>query len=132
MSDSATVVVDTSALMAILFGEEAGLHCITVLAEARQVLLSSATQAEALIVAARRGRRAEMEKLIARLGADIIPLADGAAVADAYDRWGKGIHPAALNLGDCLAYALAKNRGCALLFVGEDFSRTDIAAAAVR
>lgn len=132
MSDSATVVVDTSALMAILFGEEAGLHCITVLAEARQVLLSSATQAEALIVAARRGRRAEMEKLIARLGADIIPLADGAAVADAYDRWGKGIHPAALNLGDCLAYALAKNRGCALLFVGEDFSRTDIASAAVR
>ena len=104
MSDSATVVVDTSALMAILFGEEAGLHCITVLAEARQVLLSSATQAEALIVAARRGRRAEMEKLIARLGADIIPLADGTAVADAYDRWGKGIHPAALNLGDCFAY----------------------------
>ena len=132
MSDSATVVVDTSALMAILFGEEAGLHCITVLAEARQVLLSSATQAEALIVAARRGRRAEMEKLIARLGADIIPLTDGAAVADAYDRWGKGIHPAALNLGDCFAYALAKSRGCALLFAGEDFSRTDIASAAVR
>ena len=70
MSDSATVVVDTSALMAMLFGEEAGLHCITVLAEARQVLLSSATQAEALIVAARRGRRAEMEKLIARLDGD--------------------------------------------------------------
>lgn len=134
MSGSATVVVDTSALMAILFGEEAGLHCIAVLAEARQVLLSSATQAEALIVAARRGRRAEMEKLIARLGADIVPLADGAAVAvaDAYDRWGKGIHPAALNLGDCFAYALAKNRGCALLFVGEDFSRTDIASAVVR
>ncbi len=129
MTDSVTVVVDTSALMAILFGEEAGRHCIAVLAEARQVLLSTATQAESLIVAARRGRRAEMEKLIARLGADIVPLADGAAVADAYDRWGKGVHPAALNVGDCFAYALAKSRGCALLFVGDDFSRTDIAVA---
>ena len=49
-------------------------------------------------------------------------------VAAAYDRWGKGVHPARLNLGDCFAYALAEERGCPLLFVGEDFSRTDIAS----
>lgn len=46
--------------------------------------------------------------------------------ADAYSRWGKGIHPAALNYGDCFAYATAKEFGCPLLFIGNDFSQTDI------
>lgn len=47
-------------------------------------------------------------------------------VVQTYDRWGKGIHPATLNFGDCFAYALAKERGCPLLSVGEDFARTDL------
>lgn len=50
-------------------------------------------------------------------------------VADAYDKWGKGVHPAALNLADCFAYALAIERACPLLFVGDDFSRTDVISA---
>ncbi|MDR3515747.1 MAG: type II toxin-antitoxin system VapC family toxin [Azospirillaceae bacterium] len=124
-----TVVVDTSALFAILFGESEGRRCITVLAEAERPLISAATVAEALIVAGRRGQRTEMERLIARLGAEIIPMTDGAAVADAYDRWGKGVHRAGLNFGDCFAYALAKDRGCRILFVGEDFAQTDLPAA---
>ena len=47
-------------------------------------------------------------------------------VTDAYDRWGKGLHPAALNICDCFAYALAVNRKCPLLFVGDDFAKTDV------
>jgi ribonuclease VapC len=49
-------------------------------------------------------------------------------VARAYERWGKGFHPAGLNFGDCFAYALAKEHSCPLLFVGKDFSKTDIAS----
>jgi ribonuclease VapC len=121
-----TLVVDSSALFAILFGEPEGRRCIAVLAETDRLLISAATVAEALIVAGRRGKRTEMERLIARLGAEIVPMNDGAAVADAYDRWGKGVHPAGLNFGDCFAYALAKNRGCPILFVGGDFLQTDL------
>jgi ribonuclease VapC len=48
---------------------------------------------------------------------------------EAYGRWGKGIHPAGLNYGDCFSYALAKERDWPLLFIGDDFSRTDILSA---
>jgi len=51
------------------------------------------------------------------------------AAADAHDRWGRSMHPAGLNFGDCFAYALAKARGWPLLFVGDDFARTDLAPA---
>jgi len=47
-------------------------------------------------------------------------------IAEAYEQWGKGVHPAPLNFGDCFAYEVAKEHECALLYVGEDFSRTDI------
>jgi ribonuclease VapC len=47
-------------------------------------------------------------------------------VAEAYARWGRGAHPAGLNFGDCFPYALARERGAPLLFVGEDFARTDL------
>jgi ribonuclease VapC len=48
--------------------------------------------------------------------------------AEAYARWGRGVHPAALNYGDCFAYVLAQQRACSLLFVGDDFAKTDIAS----
>ena len=50
-------------------------------------------------------------------------------VAQANARWGKGVHPAGLNFGDCFAYALARKHECPLLFVGNDFSKTDVARA---
>ena len=50
-------------------------------------------------------------------------------MADAYDRWGKGVHPAGLNLGDCFAYEVAKEHRCPLLFIGKDLSRTDLKSA---
>ncbi len=49
-------------------------------------------------------------------------------IAQAYQRWGKGVHPASLNFGDCFAYEVAKERGCSLLYVGKDFEKTDVVA----
>jgi ribonuclease VapC len=84
--------------------------------------------AEALIVAGRRNVGAAMERLIQGLGCEVIPVTepDAVAVAAAYAKWGRGLHPAGLNYGDCFAYALARQRGCPLLFVGDDFAKTDI------
>ncbi|MBB2960483.1 type II toxin-antitoxin system VapC family toxin [Methylobacterium sp. R2-1] len=122
------IVVDTSALMAILLGEAEADRCADVLEAEDKILISAGTMAEALIVALRRNRRDEMEKLIAGLGFEIIGVTAATVqlVVQAYGTWGKGVHPAALNFGDCFAYALAKERGCRLLYVGEDFPRTDL------
>lgn len=125
------IVVDTSALMAILLGEPDGERCAAVLEADPDVLISAATLAEALIVAARRNIGAEMSALIEGLGFEVAPLTEAAAIetAQAYARWGKGVHAAALNFGDCFAYALAQAAGRPLLFTGEDFARTDVARA---
>lgn len=68
-------------------------------------------------------------RLLDGLGFEIVPVTPAAArrVARAYASWGKGVHPAALNFGDCFAYEVAKAQGCRLLYVGEDFRRTDVA-----
>jgi ribonuclease VapC len=72
-----------------------------------------------------------MAALVEALGFTIAPLTASSArqVAAAYAKWGKGVHPAGLNLGDCFAYALAKEQDCPLLFVGDDFAMTDLAPA---
>lgn len=125
------IVVDTSALMAILLGEPDGERCAAALEVDPDVVISAATLAEALIVAGRRNIAAEMSALIEGLGFEVAPVtaAVAAQVAEAYGRWGKGVHPAALNFGDCFAYALARDTGRPLLFTGEDFARTDVALA---
>jgi ribonuclease VapC len=84
--------------------------------------------AEALIVAGRRNLGEDMAELIDGLDFEIVSLTPAAArrIAAAYGRWGKGIHPAALNFGDCFAYEVAAERDCRLLYVGNDFSQTDI------
>jgi ribonuclease VapC len=95
------------------------------------LLISAGTVAEALIVAARRHVGGEMERLIYRLGFDIVNVTPASArrVAQAYERWGKGVHPASLNFGDCFAYEVAKDHGCRLLYVGDDFAKTDVEGA---
>ena len=125
------IVVDTSALMAVLLNEPDGARCIEAMATDPLLAISAGTLAETTIVASRHGARAALERLIARLKPEIVPVAavDARRVGDAYDRWGKGVHPAGLNFGDCFAYALATERGCRLLYVGKDFSKTDVAAA---
>ncbi len=98
------------------------------LERAGDLAISAGTVAEALIVAGRRGVGEEIAAMISGLGIEIVPVTEAAArrVADAYGKWGKGVHPAGLNFGDCFAYSLAAERDCALLYVGDDFSRTDV------
>jgi ribonuclease VapC len=122
------IAVDTSALMAIILGDAQADACINVLEVETEVLVSAGTVAEALIVAARRNVGEEMTSLIDGLGFDIVTLTPASArrVAQTYARWGKGFSPAGLNFGDCFAYEVAREHGCRLLFVGEDFSKTDV------
>ena len=122
------IVVDTSALMAIVLGEASAADCAAILAAEDRLLISAGTVAEALIVAARRGVVEEMERLLDGLGFEVVSVTHAAArlVAQAYGRWGKGVHPAGLNFGDCFAYMLAQTNVCPLLYIGDDFARTDI------
>lgn len=122
------IVVDTSALMAIVLGEPERLVCMSAIEAEPDLLISGGTVAEALVVAGRRGVAAEMRELIDAVGFEVRPLmlADARQIAAAYARWSKGVHPAGLNLADCFAYALAQQQGCPLLFVGNEFARTDV------
>ncbi len=122
------MAVDTSALMAIVLNEPSADACVAALEADGDLLISAGTVAEALIVAARRNVGEEMEHLIEGLGFEIVSVTPASArrIAHAYESWGKGVHPAALNFGDCFAYEVAKEHGCLLLYVGEDFARTDI------
>lgn len=117
--------------MAVLLDEPDGTACIDALSTADALAISAGTVAEALIVADRCGCRQEMRRLIDGMGFDVSPVTLTAArhVADAYAHWGKGVDPAGLNFGDCFAYALANETASPLLFVGGDFSATDLQAA---
>ena len=125
------IAVDTSALMAIVLNEPEADACITVLETDEDLVISAGTVAEALIVAARRNVGDDMTRLIDELGFEIgtVTPASARRIAQAYQRWGKGAHPAALNFGDCFAYEIAKEHGCPLLYVGDDFARTDVQGA---
>ncbi len=117
--------------MAIVLGEPDADRCMQALEAADELAISAGTVAEALVVAGRRSVGPEVESLVDGLGFRIVPLTAAAArrVAQAYAQWGKGIHPAGLTLGDCFAYAEARANACALLYVGDDFSKTDLEAA---
>ena len=125
-----SMVVDTSAIAAVLLGEpERDAFRATIERAARRPLLSAMTLLEASLVMA--GRRGEamlpvLDALAARL--EVVPFDEAMArtARDAFLRFGKGRHPAGLNYGDCAAYALAMQRGLPLLFKGEDFARTDV------
>jgi len=122
------IAVDTSALMAIILGEAEADSCVAALAQETEIVMSAGTAAEALIVAARRNVADEMERLIDGLGLEIVSVTPASArrIATAYRRWGRGANPAGLNFGDCFSYEVANLRSCALLFVGDDFSKTDL------
>lgn len=122
------IAVDTSALMAIVLNEPEADACVAALEAEDDVLISAGTVAEALIVAGRRDVGEEMERLIDGLGFEVVVVTSASArrVAHAYETWGKGLHPAALNFGDCFAYEVAKEHGCRLLYVGDDFTKTGV------
>src|SRR5882757_4980924 len=125
------IAVDTSALMAIVLNEPEADACIAALEAEDRLLISAGTIAEALIVSARRNVGEQLARLIDGLGFEVVAvtLASARRITQAYEKWGKGMHPAALNLGDCFAYAVAKEQGCRLLYIGDDFSKTDVEGA---
>ena len=125
------IIVDSSALIAIALAEPDAEHCMRALHEAECVSISAATVTETLIVAFGRDCEAPIRALFDRFGLIIEPVIEGRAraAADAYRRYGKGWHAAALNYGDCFAYALAIEHGCPLLYVGDDFAKTDVVSA---
>ena len=126
------MVVDTSALVAIELREPERRAFGRAILAADRRLTSSASALEFVAVYAGRGRSnnplAVVDRLIRNLGIEIVPVDDAQwrAAATALLRYGKGRHPARLNLGDSFAYALAKVTGEPLLFKGSDFSLTDI------
>lgn len=122
------IAVDTSALMAIVLNESVADDCAASLEAEEHVLISAGTVAEALIVAGRRNVADDMLRLIDGLGFEIVSVTSASArrVARAYEQWGKGAHPASLNFGDCFAYDVAKEHSCRLLYIGENFDRTDV------
>jgi ribonuclease VapC len=124
----AVIAIDTSALMAIVLDEPEAEACASALEAEPDVLISAGTLAEVLIVAARRNVATEMAKLTDGLGFEVVTVTPASArrVAEAYANWGKGVHPAGLNFGDCFAYEVAREHGCRLLFIGDDFTKTDL------
>jgi ribonuclease VapC len=124
------IVVDTSALIAVAAEEPEAAACEAVLT-ANDVMTSAATLAETLVVAKRKNVEDSLQALFGGLGLEVIEISEALAVlaAEAYGRWGKGFHPARLNYGDCFSYALAELYDCPLLYVGQDFARTDIRSA---
>jgi ribonuclease VapC len=129
------LIVDTSALIAILRGEPDAARYVEALASASSVRMSAANYVEAAIVVdANRdpvlSRR--LDDLLVAAEVSVEPVTkDHADIARAaYRDFGKGSgHPAGLNFGDCFSYALARASGRPLLFKGEDFSRTDVESA---
>jgi ribonuclease VapC len=121
------IVVDTSAIMAILLKEPAGQACIDVLSD-DDILISAGTLTETYLVVAARNQRPRFERLRRAVSLTVVPVDEDRAqrAANAHARWGKGHHPAKLNFGDCFAYELAMSFDCALLFVGNDFGQTDV------
>jgi len=122
------IAVDTSAVMAIVLGEEQADACIKILETETEVVISAGTLAELLIVATMRNLGEEVASLVDGLGFEVVPVTAASArrIAAAYANWGKGAHPAGLNFGDCFSYEVAKQQSCSLLYVGDDFSKTDV------
>lgn len=129
------IVVDTSALVAVLRREPEADAFLRIIADADRCLVSAVTCMEASLVLAGRSGGAScwqgLDALVACAGMEVVALdAELAGIArDAFLRFGKGRHRAGLNFGDCASYALAKARDLPLLFKGEDFAATDLAAA---
>ena len=125
------MVIDTSALAAIFFGEPERQKFLSAITSAPTRMLSTATILETgIVLESRLGDAAgrEFDLFVIRANLQIMPVdAEQAELArSAWRRFGKGRHPAALNYGDCFAYALAKWTGEPLLAKGTDFAATDV------
>jgi ribonuclease VapC len=129
------MIVDASALLAIVLGETDRQRFYTSLGRSTRPAMSAVNYVEAGIRADRDrvpGRGEFLDEIITHFGVNVASVTPEQATLarEAYRRYGKGNHPARLNLGDCFAYALAKARGEPLLFKGDEFAKTDIETAA--
>lgn len=125
------MIVDSSALVAIL-GREPGYEAlINLLIQTPRISISAGTLIEVRIIATTRGIGQDLEQLLQQLQVLVVPVDQYQAdlALEGFRSYGKGQHPAGLNYGDLFAYALAKALNEPLLFVGNDFSRTDITPA---
>ena len=128
------MILDTSAVLAILFGEEEADQFDVAIASAERRRMSAGNLLEtAIVLEGRRGAAAEheLDSYLRVAEIDVVPVtvAHAQAARRAWRRFGKGNHPAGLNYGDCFAYALAEALGEPLLFKGGDFALTEIEAA---
>jgi ribonuclease VapC len=128
------MMVDSSALLAIVFQEPGFEELVQRLLEAQSVAAGAPTLAETGIVLHARlgeGSYGLLERMLDEFGVQVVPFGEvhWREAVDAYRRFGRGRHPASLNFGDCLTYAAAKLTGEPLLFVGGDFLETDLEAA---
>ena len=128
------MVLDTSAIVAILSNEPERERFVGLIGAAAMRRLSAANRVEATLVIEGRKRdagRADLDLFLHEAEVEIVPVTlEQADLCQAFHRHGKGRHPAGLNFGDVFAYALAKTTGEPLLFKGDNFAKTDIASAA--
>lgn len=124
------IALDSSALIEVVARQPRAEQCARILAQA-SLIISAATLTEALIVASRKQVLSELGDVLNALDLTVeeVDAEFAERAADAYRRWGKGFHRADLNFGDSFSYALAEMHDCPLLFVGNDFSQTDIRSA---
>ena len=125
------MVVDSSAFVAVLLGEPEQEAVAQILAAAAELWTCSFSALEtAIVIGSKKGPQGLMtwDALLQRLAVQIVPLtaAHATLARDAWLRFGKGRHPAGLNIGDCCSYAVARHAGLPLLFKGDDFSKTDL------
>lgn len=125
------MTLDSSALIAILFAEHGHLDLVDRILAADNVRIAAPTLVETGLVLAGRRRSSdvhELSGLVEELGVTVVPFGEREwrAAVDAFLRFGRGHHKAALNFGDCLAYAAAATANDSLLFVGADFAQTDV------
>ena len=128
------MILDSSALIALVFREPEAEQILDLLAEAEVAAIGAPTLAETgIVLGAKLGEasRAILSRLLEDLDLVVLPFtaAHGREAREAFLRFGRGRHPAGLNFGDCLTYATAKLAGQPLLFVGNDFSQTDLTTA---
>ena len=125
------MVIDTSAILAILLRKPAADQLLSAVEADRTRLVSAASVVEAsLVLLGRYGEAGDspLDRLLRSIGAEVVPVGEEqvALARDGALRFGRGRHPAALNFGDCFSYALSVERGEPLLFVGDDFPQTDV------
>lgn len=128
------MILDSSAIVAVICREAGYEQLLDKIAAAQRLFIGAPTLAEtelALTIKLGRGAGAVVEQFLAESGVTVLPFSREhvSIFLEAFLRYGKGRHSARLNMGDCFSYAIAKVAGQPLLFVGEDFTRTDLPAA---